>query len=278
MVELFADLPPGHEFFEQFSFISRRRAAGIPADGVARRGGNRRRSATRIARALLSLPFKLIAGADRLGLIDDRLQDRILEARRVFAESCRPNSPTASSSSMPRSTTPPPRSRTTSCSARSPTASAGGAERIGECWPRSDRRALDLRGSVIEGRPGSFDVGVAGSAAVGGAAPEAGPGARLLRNPDVLIVNEATAVLDRATQGRLMPTCVEERQGRGVIWAPQRASPGRGVRPSRGHASTGRLVEKGHFRRTRKERRTEAQLTIELIGSGIAPLPMGGDL
>ena len=38
---------------------------------------------------LLSLPFKLIPSRHRLGLIEDDLQERILEARRVFAAGCR---------------------------------------------------------------------------------------------------------------------------------------------------------------------------------------------
>ncbi|HEM45795.1 MAG TPA: ABC transporter ATP-binding protein, partial [Alphaproteobacteria bacterium] len=84
MVEIFADLPPGHEFFERFSFISAedlpefqailtRAARGLDALGEADR--NR----------LIALPFKLIPARHRLDLIDEGLQARLLAARRAFA-------------------------------------------------------------------------------------------------------------------------------------------------------------------------------------------------
>ena len=45
MIEMFADLPPDHEFFEQFSFISAERPAGIRRHPRAdRRAAGRRRS------------------------------------------------------------------------------------------------------------------------------------------------------------------------------------------------------------------------------------------
>lgn len=86
MVELFADLPPDHEFFEQFSFI---RAEDLPdyqllvkrteKDGIAALGEEDRIR-------LLALPFKMTPARHRLGLIDEALQARILEARKVFAD------------------------------------------------------------------------------------------------------------------------------------------------------------------------------------------------
>ena len=43
MVELFADLPPGHPFFEQFSFISAEEPARIPEHPAARGQAGRKR-------------------------------------------------------------------------------------------------------------------------------------------------------------------------------------------------------------------------------------------
>jgi len=98
MVELFADLPPDHEFFEQYSFIS---AGDLPeyqailgrlgkaGQGVGKAGGKAAPGAAGLKpedRAkLLSLPFKLIAARHRLGLLDEALMARVLEARKVFA-------------------------------------------------------------------------------------------------------------------------------------------------------------------------------------------------
>ena len=83
MLELFADLAPGHEFFDQFSFIAHdelpdyRAILNRAAGGVARlRAADRTR--------LLALPFRLIETRHRLGLIDEDLRRRIVEARQVF--------------------------------------------------------------------------------------------------------------------------------------------------------------------------------------------------
>ena len=46
----------------------------------------------------------------------------------------------------------------------------------------------------------------------------------LLKHPDLLVVNEAVAVMDGATQGRLMNAILRYRAGQGVIWTLQRPS------------------------------------------------------
>ena len=86
MVELFADLPPDHEFFEQFSFIS---ANDLPEYqtilGRTAKGGLGQLDAPDRAK-LLSLPFKLIVARHRLDLLDEAMQARIVEARKIFAD------------------------------------------------------------------------------------------------------------------------------------------------------------------------------------------------
>ena len=85
MVELFKDLPPDHEFFAQFSFISSDDLPNFQSllVRISRDGG----VVTPADRArLLSLPFKLIEARHRLGLFDDALRARILEARAAFRE------------------------------------------------------------------------------------------------------------------------------------------------------------------------------------------------
>ena len=124
MIEMFADLPPDHEFFEQFSFISAERPAGIrrhPQRDRQRR--RRRRCARSSAQKLLSLPFRLIAARHRLDVLDER--DAAAPPRSAARLPPRPAGGGAagrSSSSIPSATTPRPRCRTTFCSARSPTA------------------------------------------------------------------------------------------------------------------------------------------------------------
>jgi putative ABC transport system ATP-binding protein len=86
MVELFADLPPGHPFFEQFSFVS---ADDLPLvqqllNRVQRSGLDNAVPADQ--QRLIAITFPYIEARHRLGLIDAELEARLLSARRRFAE------------------------------------------------------------------------------------------------------------------------------------------------------------------------------------------------
>src|SRR5512134_44946 len=85
MVELFSGLPPGHEFFAQYSFINQDELPQYAAilKRAADHGLKELPEADR--RALLALPFKLIATRHRLGLIDESFEARVIEARSHFA-------------------------------------------------------------------------------------------------------------------------------------------------------------------------------------------------
>ncbi|MFZ1430707.1 MAG: ABC transporter transmembrane domain-containing protein [Geminicoccaceae bacterium] len=86
MLELFADLPPDHEYFRQFSFIA-------PEDLPIYRNLLTRADPARLdslsaedQRLLLTPTFKLILARHRLGLITPELMDKVLAARRYFRE------------------------------------------------------------------------------------------------------------------------------------------------------------------------------------------------
>jgi putative ABC transport system ATP-binding protein len=86
MVELFADLPPGHPFFEQFSFVS---ADDLPRaqqllNRVQRAGLEKATPADQ--QRLVAITFPYIEARHRLGLIDAELEAKLLAARRAFAE------------------------------------------------------------------------------------------------------------------------------------------------------------------------------------------------
>src|SRR5579859_6582295 len=83
MLELFADLAPGHEFFDQFSFIAHDELPDYRMILNRASGGIGRLKAADRTR-LLALPFRLVETRHRLGLIDDNLRRRIVEARQVF--------------------------------------------------------------------------------------------------------------------------------------------------------------------------------------------------
>lgn len=86
MVELFADLPPGHPFFEQFSFIA---ADQLPAyqQLVARLQKTGLKDINQADRQrLIGVTFPYIEARHRLNLIDADMEQRLLKARRAVAE------------------------------------------------------------------------------------------------------------------------------------------------------------------------------------------------
>jgi ABC-type multidrug transport system fused ATPase/permease subunit len=84
MVELFAELPPDHDYFRQFSFIT---AEELPSyRALLNRTDPSRLEALAEAdrKRLLALPFKLIPARHRLGLVEGALQQKLLDARAIF--------------------------------------------------------------------------------------------------------------------------------------------------------------------------------------------------
>jgi len=86
VVELFADLPPGHPFFEQLSFMDAEELPEYSA-ALARVGTLK---AGQVSSAdldhFLTLPFSYVEPRHRLKLLDEDIQGRILAARAKFRE------------------------------------------------------------------------------------------------------------------------------------------------------------------------------------------------
>jgi len=86
MIDLFSDLPPGHEFFERFSFIEEEALQDYQRIINYAASHGLYQLAEKDREQLTDLPFKMIVARHRLDLIDDEMQERLLEARKVFAE------------------------------------------------------------------------------------------------------------------------------------------------------------------------------------------------
>src|SRR5207237_10779290 len=87
MTEMFAGLPPEHEFFEQFSFIGAHELPEFASVLAAAESGGVGGLDRQQRGKLLSLPFKLIAARHRLGILGGGMPQRLLEGRRAFRES-----------------------------------------------------------------------------------------------------------------------------------------------------------------------------------------------
>jgi putative ABC transport system ATP-binding protein len=244
MVELFADLPPDHEFFTQYAFIS---SEDLPdfqiLIGRAERLGLVDMASEDRDR-FLSLPFKLIPARHRLGMIDDPARERILEARRVFAndlpEDLRDSVEFFSAERYNAAAS----LQDNVLFGKVAYGQADAGNRVGEALAEVIE-AVSLRDAVIEVGL-EFEVGVGGARLSAGQRQKVGLARTLLRRPDVLIFNEATAALDSGSQAKVIASIFRETEGRGMVWALQRASlaePFDRVMVIRG----GRIVETGGF-------------------------------
>ncbi|MGE4219818.1 MAG: ABC transporter transmembrane domain-containing protein, partial [Alphaproteobacteria bacterium] len=219
MVELFADLPPEHEFFQQYSFIS---AEALPEyQVIAERA---RRDPAGIAPAdrqrLLALPFKLIPARHRLGLIDTAMEGRILEARAAFAAELPADLQGAIAFFDERAYNPAASLQDNILFGKLAHGHAHAATKIGSVIQELVN-TLGIRDTIIR-------IGLNAPAGIGGGRlstvqrQKVALARCILKRPEAMIVNAATDALDAATQNRVIERVLAEREGRTTVWVLNR--------------------------------------------------------
>ncbi|HFD14796.1 MAG TPA: ABC transporter ATP-binding protein [Rhodospirillales bacterium] len=216
MVELFADLPPEHEYFRQFSFIDPERLPQYRAL-IQRVDPDRPESMEEEdQRRLLALAFRLIPARHRLGLLTPEVQERVVEARRRF-----------------RANLPPELEGTISFFDRDayndalsiqenvifgkiaygqPNAAARVAELIARILDELDL-ALGVSAVGLD-----FECGVGGSRLNLSQRQKLAIARELLKRPQMLILHNATDALDASEQAVLRDAILEEFRGRTIFW------------------------------------------------------------
>jgi putative ABC transport system ATP-binding protein len=221
MVELFSDLPPGHELFERFSFIQHDDLPHVKEilSQVADVGLDRIGEADR--NTLLALPFKLISARHRLGLIDEAFEARVLDARRRFAQNLPEELRDAIEFFDPSKFIAAASLQDNILFGKIATGQAESAARIG----RVMREVLD----ELQMRPLVVTIGLDYQVGTGGARlpvaerQKIALGRAMLKRPAVLILDQAAAVLDPSSQNRLLASVLAERKSCGVYWVLNRA-------------------------------------------------------
>lgn len=226
MVELFADLPPDHPFFEQFSFIA---AADLPETRallkrVSEAGGVPPEEARD---RLLALPLKYVESRHRLGLIDAELMNELLLARALFRDRLPEGLEDRVDFFDPERYNPAASVEDNLLRGRIVYGRANAAERVNAIL----REVLDARGLADE----ILRIGLAYPMGIGGRRLGLGERQRLavaralLKRPRLLVASEALSVLDPATEDRILSRILDlaAERGFGVVWAlPRAPAPG----------------------------------------------------
>ncbi|GGF51251.1 hypothetical protein GCM10011611_67130 [Aliidongia dinghuensis] len=221
MLELFADLAPGHEFFDQFSFIAYDELPDYRAilNRVNQVGIGRLKPADRDR--LIALSFRLVETRHRLGLIDEGLRRRVVEARLVFRadlpehqrsliEFFDPDRYNASASILENVLFGTVAFDAAQGVARVQALVTQVLEQTGLCTVVSEV-GLD------------YQVGSAGSRLTAPQRQKLAIARALIKRPDILILNEAGAVLDPVSQQQILAMLQEQCKDTALIAVLQRA-------------------------------------------------------
>jgi ABC-type dipeptide/oligopeptide/nickel transport system ATPase subunit len=244
MLEIFSDLAPDHEFFEQFSFIQ---ADELPdyKDLIGRADiDNLSELDADDQRRLLALPLKLIPTRHRLGVIEDDMQARLLEARAAFAENMPDDLHDAIEFFDAARYNAAGTLQDNILFGKLVFGQAQAESRVGGLISEVIDE-LGLRDTVVEVGL-DFQVGIGGSRLSTGQRQKLAIARAVLKRPDVFIVSEGTAALDGATQTKVTKNLLEAFKGRGLIWIlhrPSLASQFDRVLVMRG----GHVVEQGEY-------------------------------
>ncbi len=202
MVELFADLPAGHPFFEQFSFIS---AEDLPLfqQLITRLQRTGLEAATpEDKRRLIALTFPYIEARHRLGLIDTVLEDKLLKARSLFRDLLPKDQAESIEFYDPDRYNAAATVQDNILFGRLVYGQAQAAQKVGAVLSEVID-SLALRPQVIAVGL-TFNVGAAGKKLSFAQRQKAGLIRALLKRPQLVILNNTISAFDEASQRRLL--------------------------------------------------------------------------
>ena len=244
MVELFADLPPDHEFFQQFSFIA---SDDLPdyKDLLLRSKPDALDQLPEVDRArLMSLPFKLVLARHRLGHFNEAERESILQAREIFARTLPDDRRNAIAFFDPEQFTVSSSIVDNILFGRVAYGQAQAQEKIGRVMADVVAQ-MELREPIIA-VGFQFEVGIAGARLTAAQRQKLAVARSVVKRPDWLLLSEATASLDPRSHAAVMAEVLERRRERGLVWSLQRAADCNGFDQVL-VIDEGRLVQSGSY-------------------------------
>lgn len=246
-IELFADLPPDHPFFEQLSFMTADEIPDYQAALTRIQGQDFDSVGEEDRQHFIRLPFAYIEPRHRMGLLDEAMMERLLEARRRFREGLPDSLKGAIEFLDPESYNRSASIQDNVLFGRIAYGLAGAAQKILKLI-RDVLDGHDMNDDIL-GVGLDFQVGTGGKRLSQGQRQKVALARALLRRSDLTIVNKALSALDRASQQAIVKKVLasaSEAAGakRGILWVLSTPSMARDFERVMVMES-GRLVENG---------------------------------
>ena len=168
---------------------------------------------------LLILPFKLVVSRHRLGLIDDDIQQRVLKARLALLERFGGEGGQIAPFNL-QHVNSAVSIQDNILFGRLAYGRARSGAQVGGLL-REVVEKLGLRQALMEVGL-DYNVGIGGSRLSGAQRQKLAIARAVLKRPDLLLLDEATASLDESAQQAIMKNIFDEFRGRSVFWLVHR--------------------------------------------------------
>ena len=207
LIELFADLPPDHPFYEQVDFLSPEDLPLYQA-ALGHIGNDPLEKVSAEHRGMfLALPFSYIEPRHRLGLLDEPLENRLVEARKAFREGMTDEMREAIEFYEPDVYNAAASLQDNILLGRIAYGIAEGPAQIGTAIDEV-LDDLNLRSAVFKVGLG-YNVGTGGKRLSGLQRQKIGLARALLKMPDIVIINRSLAGLDKRSRTAIMDAVIE---------------------------------------------------------------------
>jgi ABC-type multidrug transport system fused ATPase/permease subunit len=219
MVEIFADVSPDSELFDQYSFID---AEELPEfQSIVSKAATAGLAALpeRSRARLLALAFRLVLARHHIGVIDAETQRKIVAARDEFARRFAERGvvefldPAKFSASISL--------QENILFGRVSPELANAQGRV-SALVREAAREVGMDAELVHAGL-DFQVGIAGSRLTYSERQRLAIARALMKNPDILVMNEPTSGLDPGTEKRIVRGVLAWAEGRTVLWSLGRA-------------------------------------------------------
>ena len=215
MVDIFSDVPEGSPLFERFSFVSLEDLPELARLANFSQSVSEASLDEKDVNTLLSLAYKLNTSRHRLGLVTSEIQEKIIHAHALIKEKL------GDSNNLIEFYSHDKIARHLSIQdnilfGRVAYGQANAKQKVGKLI-QDVINQLELKRYIVEVGLNYF-VGVGGAKLMSSQRQKLTIARALIKNPEILIVNEATAVLDRQVEKSLINSILEGMHSKTIIW------------------------------------------------------------